>query len=128
MTRQQFWKGLAMVIVSLVLTALSQVPLDGALLFVTAVSAILGYVGKNLIFAFATTTVLAKIVSGALVALGTGITESVGLILVEHKIIWLVFLKVVGSILLTYIGVSLLAPPSAESKQIKKLTLFKSVA
>jgi hypothetical protein len=127
MTKQQFWKGLALLVVSLVLTALGQTPIDFALLFVTFVAALFGYVGKNLAFLIDTTTGWAKIGSGLLVALGTAIAESIGLLAVEGKIVWLVFGKVVGGVLLTYIVSTFLAPPAAQSKQIKRFT-FKQAA
>jgi hypothetical protein len=128
MSVQQFWKGLAMLLVSIALTAFQQVPLDYALLFVGGVSALFGYIGKNLIFVIASTSVWAKIGSGLLVAIGSGISESIGLIVVEHKMVWVVFFKVVGSIFLTYIATSLMSPPAAQSKQLKKFTLFKQAA
>lgn len=123
MTVQQFWKGLLMLIASIALTAFGQVPLDWSLLFIAFTSSILGYVGKNIVFIIDTTSAWNKVVSGLLVALGTGIVEAGGLIAFEGKIIWLVFFKVVGSVLLTYIVTTFLAPPAAQSKQIKKLTL-----
>jgi hypothetical protein len=123
MTKQQFWKGLALLLVTIALSAFNQVPLDWALLFVGALSSLFGYVGKNLIFVIDTTSAWAKIVSGLLVALGAGISEAVGLIAVEGKVIWLVFFKVVGGILLTYIVTTFLAPPAAQSKQIKRLAI-----
>jgi hypothetical protein len=123
MTKQNFWKGLAMVIVTIALSAFNQVPIDWALLFVAGISTILGYVGKNIIFVVDTTSAWAKIISGLLVAVGVGISEAIGLIAVEGKILWVVFLKVVGGVLLTYIVSTFLAPPAVQSKQIKKLTI-----
>jgi hypothetical protein len=123
MTIQQFWKGLAMLLVSIALTTLGQTPIDFALLFVTIVAALFGYVGKNITFVINTTSAWAKIVSGLLVALGTAIAEGIGLIAVEGKIIWLVFFKVVGGVLLTYIVTTFLAPPAVQSKQIKKIAI-----
>jgi hypothetical protein len=127
MTIQQFWKGLAMLIVSAVLTALGQVPPDYAFLFLAIVSSVLGYVGKNILFITATTT-LTKIISGLFVAIGAGIIESIGLIAIEGHIVWVLLLKVVGGIFLTYIVTTFLAPPASESKQIKKLTILKQAA
>jgi hypothetical protein len=124
MTVQQFWKGLLMILISVVVSALGQVPPDYAYLFVAGVSAILGYVGKNvLVMVVAPATVWTKILSGLLVAVGAGITESAGLFLIDHKIIWLVFFKAVGSICLTYIASSLIAPPATQSKPIKKFAI-----
>ena len=122
MTHQQFWKGLAMLIVSLVLTTLGgQVPLDYAYLFIAGIAAIFGYVGKNILFATAITTAT-KIISGLLVALGAGITESIGLLAIDHKIMWLPLVKVVGGVLVTYLTTTFLAPPATQSKLVKKFT------
>jgi len=122
MTIQQFWKGLAMLIATIALTAIGQVPLDWSLLFIGGVSALLGYVGKNIIFISGTST-WAKIVSGLLVALGTGISEGIGMFAFEGHVLWLVFFKVVGGILLTYIVSTFLAPPPAQSAEIKKVII-----
>ena len=122
MTLQQFIKGLALLLVSAILTILGQANPDYAYFFIAAVSAVIGYVGKNLLFVTATTT-LTKIVSGLLVAVAAGIVDSLGLIAVEGHIVWLVLLKVVGGIFLTYIVATFLAPPASQSKQIKKLTI-----
>jgi hypothetical protein len=123
MSKQQFWKGLVMLLVSLALTAFQQVPLDWSLLFVGGISAIFGYVGKNLAFVIDTTSAWAKIVSGLLVALGTAIAEGVGLFAIEGHIIWLAFFKVVGGVLLTYIVTTFLAPNAARSKQVKRIAV-----
>jgi hypothetical protein len=121
MTVQQFWKGLAMLIVSLILTVLGQVPIDWAYLFIAGIAAIFGYVGKNVLFVTATTTIT-KIISGLLVALGAGITESIGLLAIDHKIVWLMLIKVVGGVLVTYLTATFLAPPATQSKMVKKFT------
>jgi len=123
MTVQQFWKGLALLIVSVLVTILTQTPVDVAVLFVTGVSSILGYVGKNLIFVSVSTSPWVKIVSGLMIALATGLIEYGGLIAVNAVIVWPVLLKVVGSIFLTYIVTTFLAPPAVESKQVKRFTL-----
>jgi len=123
MTKQNFWKGLAMLLVSIALTAFNQVPLDWALVFVAGISSLFGYVGKNIVFIIDTASTWAKIVSGLLVAVGVGVSEAVGLIAVEGRVIWLVFFKVVGGVLLTYIVATFLASPASQSKQIKKLTI-----
>ena len=123
MTVQNFYKGLAMLIVSLVLTALGQTPIDVALLFVTGVSAILGYVGKNMLFITVSTAAWVKIVSGLLVAVASGLVEYLGLIVIDHKVIWPVLLKVTGGIFLTYITATFLSPPASQSAQTKKIKL-----
>jgi hypothetical protein len=122
MTNQQFWKGLALLIVSLVLSVLGTGIPDYAYLFLAGISAIFGYVGKNILFVTATTA-LAKILSGLLVAIGAGITESIGLLAIDHKIMWLPLVKVIGGVLGTYLITTFLAPPAVQSKQIKKIML-----
>jgi hypothetical protein len=122
MTIQQFWKGLAMLLVSIALSAFNQMPIDWAILFVSGISAILGYVGKNLIFVTATTT-LTKFISGLFVAIGTGLFDSIGQLAVGGKIVWIVLLKLVGGIFLTYIVTTFLAPPATKSKLVTKLKL-----
>lgn len=127
MTKQQFWKGLAMLLVSLALTALGQSPIDVALLFITGIATILGYIGKNILFVTATTT-LTKIVSGLFVAIGAALVDSLGLFLIEGSILWPVLLKVVGGVFLTYIITTFLTPPAEKSKQITKFSLSKRAA
>jgi hypothetical protein len=122
MSKQQFWKGLAMLLVSMLLTALSQTPVDVALLFVTGMSALFGYIGKNILFVTATTT-LTKIVSGLLIVFGTALTESIGMIAVGGVIIWPVLFKVLAGVFLTYIVTTFLLPPATQSKQISKVSL-----
>ena len=122
MTVQNFWKGLALLIVSLVLSVLGTGIPDYAYLFLAGISAIFGYVGKNILFTTAVTTVT-KIISGLLVAIGAGITESIGLLAIDHKIMWLPLVKVVGGVLLTYIVTTFLAPPAVQSKQVKKIAI-----
>ena len=123
MTVQNFWKGLALLLVYIALTTLGQTPIDVALLFVTVIAALFGYVGKNIIFIIDTASVWAKIVSGLLIALGTALAEGIGLIAVEGKVVWVVFFKVVGGVFLTYIVTTFLAPPASQSPQIRKLTI-----
>lgn len=122
MSRQQFFKGILLLIVSMLLTALSQTPVDVALLFVTAISALFGYIGKNILFVTATTT-LTKVVSGLLVVFGTALTESIGMIAVGGIIIWPVLFKVLAGVFLTYIVTTFLMPPATQSKQIRKVSL-----
>lgn len=122
MTQSQFFKGLLMLLVSMALTAFNQMPVDWSLLFVAATSSVLGYVGKNIIF-LSPTSAWGTVISGLLVALGVGISEAVGMIAIEGKVIWVVFFKVVGGILLTYIVTTFLTPPAMKTKQVKKLSI-----
>jgi hypothetical protein len=121
MTTQQFFKGLFMLLVTAVVTAFGQQPVDYLLLAVTAVSITLSYSGKNLIAVLhsdspAGALSLINLASGLLIALGTGIIESVGLYLVEGTIIWAVVWKVVLSSAFTYIGTTFFAPQHSTAK------------
>lgn len=124
MTTQQFFKGLFMAIMSIIVVAFSQTPIDCLLLAITAVCTVLIYAGKNLIAVLhsdspAGALSLINLVSGVLLALGTGALESVGLFLINGLIIWSVVWKVVLSTLFTYLGTTFFAPPySTEKKRI----------
>ena len=76
----QFFKGLLMAVMTVVVAAFATQPVDYLLLAVTAVSTILVYTGKNLITLLhsespAGSLSLINLVSGLLVAVGTGIVE-----------------------------------------------------
>jgi hypothetical protein len=122
MTISQFVKGLCMVLISVAVTFFSQVPVDYALLAVTAVATVLAYSGKNLIGLLSTSDPgklnLINFFSALLVALATGITESVAMLVVDGKILWIVLLKVVGSVTLTYLAGTLFAGPTVKSKKL----------
>jgi len=125
MTTQQFFKGLFMVVVSIIVTAFSQVPVNWALLFATGLAALLAYVGKNLIPVFNSdsqpgTFSFVNFLSALLVALSTGVTEYVALIVVNGVVIWAVFWKVVLSVTFTYVGATFFAPPNSTSKKMFK--------
>ena len=130
MTIQTFLKGLFMVLVGVFVAGFSQVPINYALMAVTAIAAILGYTGANFAGFFPSTSELGKfnlidLAATLLVAISTGVTESIALIVIEHKIIWVVLLKVVGSVTFTFIGSTIFSPPKSQSK---KLRLFKMTA
>lgn len=127
MTTQQFFKGAAMLLVSLVVTFFSQTPIDFALMGVTAVCTIITYTGKNLLPWFTTlhsdspagTLSLINLISALLIAIGTALTESIGLYLVAGAIQWGIVLKVVLSSVFTYLGTTFFAPPyDPSSKRI----------
>ena len=122
MTTQQFFKGLFMALVAVVVAAFSTAPIDYLLMAVTAVCAILTYSGKNLIAVLhsnspAGSWSLINLASGVLIALGAGILESVGLFLIEGIILWAIVWKVVLAITFTYLGGTFLAPPYTTEKK-----------
>lgn len=115
MTVQEFFKGLLMLLVGAVVAAFSQQPVDFLLLAVTAVCIALSYTGKNLVAVLhsdspAGALSLVNLVSGVLIAIGTGALQVVGTFLIEGAIIWSVVWKVVVSVSLTYLGATFFAP------------------
>jgi hypothetical protein len=121
MTTQQFFKGLFMALVTVVVAAFAQQPIDYLLLAVTAVSTILTYSGKNLVAVLHSDSPvgalsLINLASGLLVALGTGILESVGTFLISGAIMWSVVWKVILSSAFTYLGATFFAPGYSKSK------------
>lgn len=128
MTTQQFFKGLFMALVTVVVAAFSQQPIDYLLLAVTAVSTILVYSGKNLIDVLhsdspAGALSWVNLLSGILVAVGTGFLQGVGIYLVEGTIIWSLVWRVVLSAAFTYLGTTFFAP----EYNVTKLRVFGSV-
>jgi hypothetical protein len=121
MNTQQFVKGLLMALVAVIVTAFSTTPIDFLLMGITAICAILTYVGKNLIAVLhsdspAGALSLVNIISGVLVALGTGLLTGVGLYIVEGTIVWAILWKVVLSVTFTYLGGTFFAPPYNTTK------------
>lgn len=126
MTVQQFFKGLFMALIAVVVAAFSTQPIDYLLLAITAVCAILTYSGKNLIAVLHSDSPpgvlsLINLVSGVLVALGAGILESIGLYLIGGVILWPIVLKVVLATTFTYLGGTFFAP---KHKDISNKKLF----
>jgi hypothetical protein len=121
MTTQQFMKGLLMALVAVIVTAFSTTPINWILMAVTAICAILTYAGKNLIpWLHSDSPVgalsLLNIVSGLLIALGTGLLDGVAVYLINGTIVWSVIWKLVLSVTFTYLGGTLFAPPYNTTK------------
>lgn len=122
MTTQQFLKGLMMAIMAVVVAAFSTTPIDYLFMALTALCAILTYVGKNLIAVLHSdsppgTLSLINIISALLIALGSGILEAGALIIVNGVILWAVLWKVVVSTTLTYVLTTWFAPPYNVTKR-----------
>jgi len=122
MTVSQFFKGLLMALISILVVAFSQAPVDYALLIVTAIATILAYTGKNFL-GFISTSEQWKLnlyngLSALLVLIATGITESVAMLIVDGAVAWIVLLKVVGSVTLTYLAGTLISGPTKDSKRL----------
>lgn len=121
MTTQQFFKGLFMALMAVIVAAFSQTPIDYLLLAVTAVSTILTYTGKNLVAVLHSDSPAGalswiNLASGLLIALGTGILEAVGLFIVNGVVLWPVVWKVVLSVTFTYLGTTFFAPEHSTAK------------
>ncbi len=123
-TSQQFWKGLGISLISVLVTAFSTMPIQVELLAVTLVCTILSYFGKNLVpwlhsDSPPSSLSLINVVSGVLLALATAFTESVGTYLVEGKVLWAVVLKVTAYTTGTYLLSTFFAPPyNTEKKRL----------
>jgi hypothetical protein len=124
MNLQQFFKGLLMALISILVVAFSQSPVDYGLLIATAIATILAYTGKNLIGFISDSDpgkwTIVNTISAGLVALSTAITESIALIVIDHKFIFAVFWKVIASATLTYIAGTLFTPPTKQAKKLFK--------
>jgi hypothetical protein len=118
---QQFWKGLATALISVVVAAFAVQPINWVLLAVTAVSTILTYTGKNLITFFHSDSPVGalswiNLASGLLIAIGTGILEGFATYFMEGAIMWNLVWKVVAAAAFTYLGTTFFAPQHSTAK------------
>jgi hypothetical protein len=125
MTTQSFLKGLMMAVIAVVVAGFSTTPIDYLLMGLAAVSTILVYTGKNLIAVLhsdspAGSLSLVNLISGVLVALGSGLLDAGAIFITGGTIVWLALGKVTLSILFTYLGTTWFAPPYSA----KKIALF----
>lgn len=121
MTTQQFFKGLLMTLMSVLVAAFTSPPVDFLLLAVTAICTAMVYTGKNLISVLRSdsppsTISMINILSALLVAVFTGILEGIGLFLIDGAIDWAVLWKVAASAGLTYITATFFTPPYSKEK------------
>ena len=121
MTTQQFLKGLLMALVAVLVTAFSTPPVDYILMAISAVCAILVYVGKNLVSVLHSDSPvgalsLINIISGVLIALGTGLLDGLAMYLIDGVIVWAVLWKYVVFVTLSYVTSTLFAPPYNTNK------------
>jgi hypothetical protein len=123
MTKQQFWKGLFTILVTVLVTAFGQNP-DYAVLGIVLVSQVLVYTGKNVFLVFLTSTSQSTQwqwqtwVSGIVIAIGTGLADYGAQMVLNGVVLWPVLWKVVGGAALTYITTTFFAPPSSTSKKL----------
>jgi hypothetical protein len=115
MTVQEFFKGLLMLLITVVITAFGQQPVDYVLLAITAISTVLTYSGKNLLAVLHSDSPAGALswvnaVSGILIAVGTGALQYIGMYVIEGVVIWSVVWRVVISVTLVYLGSTFFAP------------------
>ena len=118
---QQFWKGLAQMLIGVIVAAFSVQPIDWLVLAVTAICSVLTYFGKNLLQIWPSDSPAGalswfNLLSGLLIALGTGILQAVGMFIVEGIVLWPVVWKVVLSVTFTYLGTTFFAPEHSTAK------------
>lgn len=121
MTTQQFLKGILLLLVSVLVTAFSTPPVDYVLMAITAVSAVLVYVGKNLIAVLHSDSPvgalsLINLISGVIIALGTGLLDGLAMYWIDGVVVWAVLWKYVVFVTLTYLTTTLFAPPYSVTK------------
>ncbi len=108
-------------LIGVIVAAFSVQPIDWLVLAVTAVCAVLTYFGKNLFQIWPSDSPAGalswfNLLSGLLIALGTGILEAVGLFIVNGEVLWPVVVKVVLSVTFTYLGATFFAPEHNSAK------------
>lgn len=123
MTVQTFFKGLFMAIMAVVVTYFSQIPVDWGTMVVTLIATVLIYAGKNAFTALQSTSPSGvfnwiNFVSALLIAIGTGITQAIALIVTTGVIDWVVLLKVTASVTLTYIASTILTPEKSKQRKL----------
>lgn len=123
MTTQQFWKGLGMALISVIVAYLSATPIDLPLMVVTAVCTILAYFGKNLILWLRSDSPpsslsFINVISGVLLALATAFTESIGTYLISGHVLWPIVLKITAYTTGTYLLSTFFAPPYTTEKKV----------
>jgi hypothetical protein len=112
---QQFWKGLAQMLIGVIVAAFAVQPINWVLLGVTAVSTILIYFGKNIVKFFHSDSPAGalswiNLASGLLIAIGTCIVEGFTTYFIEGVVVWNVVWKIVAAASFTYLGTTFFAP------------------
>ena len=117
----QFWKGLLMTLMGIVVVYFSTTPIEWSIMIITLVGTALVYFGKNAFVALKSRTKagsldLKNIISALLIAIGTGIIDAIGMIVIDGKIVWLLLGKIVLGVTFTYLGGTLLGGPNSPVK------------
>ena len=123
MTVSTFLKGMFMSIISVAVVYFSTTPIDYLFMGLAVLSAILVYLGKNLILVLNSTSPsgtlsFVNILSGLLLALGAGLLNAGASFLIDGVILWGIVGKLSLSILFTYISTTWLEPPKSQSKKL----------
>lgn len=113
MTTQKFFKGLIMALIAVVINAFNQTPIDYGVLIIMLIGTALLYTGKNLFIVSDSPSGVINwkdILSGLIIAVGTGVIQYVAMIVTNTAIDWMIFGKVVASVSLTYLAGTFLTP------------------
>lgn len=105
-----------MALVAVLVTAFTTPPVDYVLMAVSAISAILVYSGKNLVAVLHSDSPVGSlsfinIISGLLIALGTGVIDGFAMYFIDGVVVWAVLWKYVVFVTLSYLTSTLFAPP-----------------
>lgn len=119
----QFFKGLAMTLVAVFVSAFSTVPLSWPYVTISLISAVLVYTGTNAFkplqpISIPSTLTLRDGLAAVLILIGNGILQAgaLAVIIGIDGIDWLALLKVSASIAFTYLGSTLFSGPYSTRK------------
>lgn len=118
---QQYFKGIFLAIMAVIVSYFGQQPVDYVLLAIAVASTVLVFTGKNIFLLFPSDSPSGafswiNLAAGLLIAIGTGIFESAGLYFYEGSVHWPIVLKVVLSAFFTYLGATFFAPQHSTAK------------
>lgn len=102
-----------MALIAIVINAFNQSPVNYGVLIVMLIGTTLVYTGKNVFIVSDSpsgTINWKDILSGLIIAIGTGLTQYIAMIVTGTEIDWLIFGKVVASVSLTYLAGTFLSP------------------
>jgi len=129
MSVQEFFKGLLMLLMAVLVSAFSQPPIDWGITIVMLIGTALVYIGKNIFLQSESPSGWLDwrdLVSGLIIAIGTGLTNYVAQIVTETVINWTTVWHVALSVALTYLASTFFTPERAKQKGMSKM--FKRAA
>jgi hypothetical protein len=117
----QFWKGLVMALIGVVVAGFSTAPVNWSVIIVTLIGTLLVYLGTNTLkvlrpVSLPTTITFRDVVHALLILIGNGILDSIALIVIGTEISWLIMGKIVCSIALTYLTATFFGGPYSTKK------------